>query len=86
MRTETRRAMETLWGIAMQSSHPGVLYRESSFGHGTLDLLNSTHALWMPTPSAVDQVYVIPQRHWVSKQGGGYRQPPGPAIIRKHLA
>lgn len=21
-------------------------YRESSFGHGTLDLLNSTHALW----------------------------------------
>ena len=21
-------------------------YRESSFGHGTLDILNSTHALW----------------------------------------
>ena len=22
------------------------LYRESSFGHGTLDIVNSTHALW----------------------------------------
>ena len=30
-------------------------YRESSFGHGTLDLVNSTHALWrcgrLPTPA-----------------------------------
>lgn len=27
-------------------------YRESSFGHGTLDFLNSTHALWW-APSCI---------------------------------
>ena len=26
------------------------LYRESSFGHGTLDLINGTHALWSCKP------------------------------------
>ena len=40
-------------------------YREASFGHGTLDFLNGTHALWQwhrnQDGAAVtkDQVYIV---------------------------
>lgn len=38
-------------------------YRESSFGHGTFDALNSTHALWscaQPHHSTQQPFHVIP--------------------------
>lgn len=36
-------------GLAEDYFHPSPvwsMYREASFGHGTLDVLNGTHALW----------------------------------------
>ncbi|CAK0736397.1 hypothetical protein CVIRNUC_000740 [Coccomyxa viridis] len=44
-------------------------YRESSFGHGTLDLVNDTHALWSwhanqdSNAVARDQVYIVRNTH-----------------------
>ena len=39
------------------------LYRESSFGHGTLDLINGTHALWScePLPLYFPTVSKLPE-------------------------
>ncbi|CAL5230081.1 g13538 [Coccomyxa viridis] len=33
-------------GYCWQEQPPWSAYRESSFGHGTLDIVNATHALW----------------------------------------
>jgi hypothetical protein len=33
-------------------------YRESSFGHGTLDVLNATHALWRWIRNQVRQPHI----------------------------
>ena len=33
-------------GYCWAEQPPWSAYRESSFGHGTLDILNATHALW----------------------------------------
>lgn len=33
-------------GYCWAEQPPWSAYRESSFGHGTLDVINATHALW----------------------------------------
>jgi hypothetical protein len=46
-------------GYCYAEQPPWSAYRESSFGHGTLDIFNSTHALWQCaltlTPASVWQ-------------------------------
>ena len=36
-------------GYCWQEQPPWSVYRESSFGHGTLDIINATTALWRVT-------------------------------------
>ncbi len=36
-------------GYCWQEQPPWSVYRESSFGHGTLDIVNATTALWRVT-------------------------------------
>ena len=33
-------------GFCYKEQPPWSAYREPSFGHGTLDIVNGTHALW----------------------------------------
>jgi hypothetical protein len=52
-------------GYCYKSQPAWSAYRESSFGHGTLDVINSTYALWNwhrnqdGVKTAVDSIYIV---------------------------
>ena len=52
MLKKARKCYASLWTVGWhiiqitRNEHDGVVCRESSFGHGTLDVLNATHLLW----------------------------------------
>ncbi|CAK0783284.1 hypothetical protein CVIRNUC_006483 [Coccomyxa viridis] len=57
-------------------------YRESSFGHGTLDMVNATHALWRwhanqdGNAVARDEIYIIRDTGACPNKGGSGIAPP----------
>ncbi|KAK9917889.1 hypothetical protein WJX75_009307 [Coccomyxa subellipsoidea] len=73
-------------GYCWAEQPPWSAYRESSFGHGTLDVINATHALWHwlrnqdsedgPLAVVTDPIYIFRDPSCTNKQG--VPQPPAP--------